>query len=198
MGIYTIKPRFQKVLLPVRDVCMVNGVTPTQLNIAGLCFSFLLALSIFKATTQPLWLFGIPFLALLRTACNALDGMLARETQVASIKGELQNEFFDRCSDVAIFSAFLFVPGISELLVLAVVTLLLLSSFLGVLGKCLIGVRLYDGIMGKADRMLYLGITGVVQFFVRDWRVWNICLLVLFVGLLQTVFVRYRRIYTNK
>ncbi len=197
MGIYAIKPRFQKLLWPVKDFCILHRITPTVLNIVGLCCSLALAYCIVQAQLNAVFLLAIPVFALLRTASNALDGMVAREQNVASVQGELQNEFFDRCSDIIIFSAFLFVYGVVPFLVLVVVSGILLASFLGVLAKNLVGQRIYSGIMGKADRMLYLGIAGIVQFFVPTIFVWNIVLFGIALGLMETVVSRYIKIYRN-
>src|SRR5207248_2506369 len=112
------------------------------------------ALAISPAVPWLLVLAGPVVLA--RTALNALDGLVARGTGLARPWGEVLNELCDRLSDVTLFAGASLAAGSNALLGACAIVAMLLSSYVGVLSKAAGGKRQYAGIMGKADRMIYL------------------------------------------
>lgn len=163
MGIYSIKPAFQRRLTSVRDIAVRQGVSADTLTVTavvcsmagGACFAFS------SRVGWLLWL--VPFLAMGRITLNALDGMVATSTGTARPFGEVLNEFSDRVSDTAWFVglAFATVP----ILMLVTLTIVLLVSYLGTSVKAAGGRRVYDGVMGKADRMIVLSLASLGGFF---------------------------------
>ncbi|HAO64356.1 TPA: hypothetical protein DCQ44_00035 [Candidatus Taylorbacteria bacterium] len=192
--IYSIKPYFQKTLIPARDLCLKIHVTPTIINIKGVIASIVIALAIVFYPQWPVLIFLIPIFALIRTALNALDGMVARELAVSSSMGEVLNEFLDRCSDAIIFGAFIFVPSINVFLVVLTVVLVILVSYVGILSKAVGASRMYAGVMGKADRMFYLGAYAILAYFFPNVLSWDYFLIVITVGAVATLIERLVRI----
>jgi CDP-diacylglycerol---glycerol-3-phosphate 3-phosphatidyltransferase len=182
MGIYSIKPKFQKFLMPAAALCIRYKIHPTVINLFGLFISLSMAASLLFAMNIPLLYWILPFGAFFRTACNALDGMVARGLKVSSAMGEVYNEVFDRISDAAIF----FCIGLSNhgsmTLAFVATICILINSYLGIVGKAAGGSRIYIGIIGKADRMILLGAMGIVSFFIFKREYWNILLLILIAG----------------
>lgn len=174
MGVYAIKPRFQRLLKPVADVLIALRVHPDAINAAGLVIALAMAAALYLVDRWPALYWVLPLGAFLRTACNALDGMVARGLEVSSALGEVQNELFDRVSDAAIFLS-LGLSGHCDLAVAAVGTAaILINSYLGILGKAAGGKRVYTGILGKADRMILVGVMGIVSFFHPAGLAWEI------------------------
>ncbi len=200
MGIYAIKPAFQRTLAPVTRWCIANQVSPTLLNALGLVASALMAACLILSSYQPLILLAIPPLAFVRTALNALDGLVSREMGTASGWGELLNEFLDRLSDTLIFLPLFLVPGVDDVAVLGALALILLNSYLSIASKAAGGVRLYGGAVGKADRMIYLSITSVLVVAFEDPRFFTIFLLAMMcltaVTLLQRLAAARRALLT--
>jgi len=166
VALYDVKPRFRAMLQGL--VPILSRVHPDWITMAGLACSVLAAV-LFQAAEQRRVLFlVIPLLLLLRITLNALDGMVAQATGKARAFGEVLNEVTDRLSDVAILLG-LAVSSLSSLFwgTLAV-TAVLLSSYVGVLGKAVGAGRQYGGVLGKADRMLYLGIACIAAYFVGN------------------------------
>jgi CDP-diacylglycerol---glycerol-3-phosphate 3-phosphatidyltransferase len=194
MGIYAIKPKFQKTLLPIKRLFIRLGISPTVVNFLGLVCSLIIATSIAHSVDINWFLLVVPFFAFFRTALNALDGMIAREQNLSSSKGELLNEFLDRLSDIIVFSSFALLLPDYGFLVAVTTSLVILSSFVGVLNKAFGGVRLYTGVMGKADRMLYLGLAAVLQFFFEIKSFWVCFLYFLMIGMILTIASRVRHI----
>jgi CDP-diacylglycerol--glycerol-3-phosphate 3-phosphatidyltransferase len=190
MAIYAIKPRFQRAIKPLADTCVRLGIGPTTVNIAGLLVSLGMAASLRWAPEHILLYWVLPVGAFVRTACNALDGMVARGLGVSSAIGEVYNEFIDRVSDACIV-AMLPLTGHGDTgLALVAMASVLLVSYLGIAGKSAGGRRVYSGLMGKPDRMILLGAAGIVEYFADVPRLWDIFLGLLIAGSLVTMVQR--------
>ncbi len=200
MGIYSIKPVFQKTLQPLANIFIKFNIHPTILNFLALFISIISGLLLFFHKDFKFFLLIIPFCVFFRIAFNALDGMVARGLKISSSKGEVYNEFFDRLSDVVIFlgltlnniffilNNFYFYDSLL-LMILGFVSIIiiLLNSYLGILSKSAGGKRIYIGLIGKADRMFYLGLTGLIYFFYSKEIVWNIFFLFLIAGTIISI-----------
>lgn len=166
MALYDVKPRFRALLQGM--VPLLRRVHPDAITLAGLACSFAAAV-LFQAAGRERWLFlVIPILLLLRITLNALDGMVAQATGKARPFGEVLNEVTDRLSDAAILLGI----ALSSLSSLAwgapAAVLVLLVSYVGILGKAVGAGRQYGGILGKADRMLYLGMVCLLASFIGN------------------------------
>lgn len=193
MGIYAIKPLFQKKLEPIKQLCLRLQISPTTLNVLGVLTSLVVALCIAFSARWTWLLLMIPVGAFVRTALNALDGLVARELAVSSAMGEVLNEFLDRVSDALIFSSFIFITSLTPWLAVSTVSLVLLVSYVGILSKSAGGPRMYAGMMGKADRMFFLGAFALVKYFIPALP-WDWLCLFLSLALIATLVERLWRI----
>jgi CDP-diacylglycerol--glycerol-3-phosphate 3-phosphatidyltransferase len=192
MGIYRIKPRFQQALGGTEETLVRHRVHPDYLTIGALILSILGGVALW-GTTRALWLFLlIPIVAIGRTALNALDGLVARDTGLARPWGEVLNEFCDRLADVSLFTGAALAHGSDTLLGAAAIVVMLLSSYLAILSKAAGGRRQYGGMMGKADRMIYLSIASVAALILAGYSVMTYFLIVVLVGLVLTIVRRAR------
>jgi CDP-diacylglycerol--glycerol-3-phosphate 3-phosphatidyltransferase len=91
-------------------------------------------------------------------ALNAIDGMLAREHDMKSDLGAVLNEIGDVVSDTALYLPLAIVPGFRPELVVATVTLAIISEMTGVVAVQIGASRRYDGPMGKSDRAFVFGL----------------------------------------
>ena len=157
-GLYAHKPGFQRRLAGIADWLAGREVHPDVVTYTGLGCAVLggLALAAGLANAAFLWL--VPPLSGVRLTLNALDGMIAARRGLARPWGKVLNEFADRVADLAFLGPLLLVPGANAVLVTAALCLTLLVSFLGVLAEAAGAGRQYGGWMGKADRMLWLGL----------------------------------------
>lgn len=158
MGIYAIKPAFQRGLRPVEDALVDANVHPDVITGAALGLSVAGGAAFAFANQQPLVLLAAPVVVLGRTALNALDGLVAKRTGVARPWGEVLNEFSDRLADVAILGGIAISGVVNGYLAAGAIVAVLLASYLGVLSKAAGGPRQYGGVMGKADRMVILAV----------------------------------------
>lgn len=197
MGIYSIKPRFQQALRGAELFLVRRRVHPDRLTISALLLSILGAVALYASPRASWLLLLIPPLALGRTALNALDGLVARATGLARPWGEVLNEFCDRLADVALFTGVALAPGSNLGLGTAALVMMLLSSYAGTAAKAAGGRRQYGGVMGKADRMIYLSAASVAAFLLPAFPVFSYLLVLVLIGLLVTIVQRLRAAYAD-
>jgi CDP-diacylglycerol---glycerol-3-phosphate 3-phosphatidyltransferase len=196
MGIYAIKPHFQKALQPIARWCVAHEITPTQLNLIGVVFAVGMAGIWWLALRWPMVLWTMPMLAFLRTAANALDGMVARETDAPyQAWGEVLNETLDRLSDIVIIGALVSVAPVRAWWLWMPLAALLLASYMGIIGKAVGGSRQYKGIMGKADRMVLVSIVAGLIAITDNWSWAHYGMIIMTIGLLITIIWRFTAIY---
>jgi len=192
MGIYSIKPRFQQFLAPVKNLFIRLHVHPTTINIMALVLSVLAGVALYFSDKYVLLLWYIPVMAFVRTALNALDGLVARALKVKNQDyGEVLNELMDRISDAAIFFGLALTSYTSLVLGSAVTIIILLNSYLSILSKVAGGSRQYGGVMGKADRMIYVGIMAVFILGTSNFAFGNYLLWFVGIGTLITMIQRF-------
>ena len=166
MGFYTTKPAFRAALRPIARRAAIIPPDGWTWVAVGVCVvaGWLLALS----RTFPAGLLVVPSLLFLRLLLNVLDGVIAEETHKASARGEALSEFADRLADVAVLVGFAasgwgWLPA-----AVASIIIVLLVSYIGILGKAVGAGRQYGGLMGKPDRMVVIMVACLVQYGV--WR----------------------------
>ena len=164
MGFYNTKPAFRQALRPMaRRLSMWHPDVWTWVAVGVACLaSWLLLIS----RSHFVVLLVVPWLLFLRLLLNVLDGVIAEETHLSSARGEALSEFTDRLSDVAILGGVALSGfGHASLAVIAIVVVLLVS-YVGILGKAVGAGRQYGGLMGKPDRMVVIMLGCVAQYVV--------------------------------
>jgi len=190
MGIYRIKPRFQRALRGIEVYLVRRRVHPDYVTFAALALSVFGGLCLLGTNVLgALGLLLIP-VAIGRTALNALDGLVARGTGLARPFGEVLNEFCDRLADVSILTGVAFAHGSDARLGAVTIVVMLLSSYLGTAAKAAGGKRQYGGVMGKADRMIYLSVASLFAFLLPGLPIYLLYLAVVLAGLLYTIVQR--------
>jgi CDP-diacylglycerol--glycerol-3-phosphate 3-phosphatidyltransferase len=198
VGIYQVKPAFQRSLGGIEDWLVARRVHPDWLTYAALVLSALGGLCLYLAPATSRWLLAlVPLVTVGRTALNALDGLVAKRTGLARPWGEVLNEFCDRLADVALLGAVALAEPSNHLLGAAAVVAVLLSSYLAILSKAAGGRRQYGGVMGKADRMILLAIAGPLGLFLPLATVYNLFLGCVLGGVLITLVQRARATYRD-
>lgn len=197
MGIYATKSKWQKVLQPIVDFYVARRVHPNVFTYGALTLSLITALALYLANLNKNWLWIVPPCVLIRLLLNLMDGQVARALNLADDWGEVKNEFGDRIADAVIFVA-MGLSGYAETgLALVGLTLILLVSYLGILGKALGGQRVYGGLFGKGDRMISLAIFTLYPALSGNLASYNYYLIFASVAAFITVIQRLRIIYGN-
>jgi len=191
MTIYDLKPAFQNLLRPICKALANAGITANQVTVAALMVSVMVG-AIFALNPTARWAaLLIPIWLFLRMALNAIDGMLAREHDMQSALGGILNELSDVLADAALYLPFAFVPGISPLLVVAVVVLSIVTEMAGVVAVQIGASRRYDGPMGKSDRAFVFGLIALLLGLGINLQQWvNVALVIVAVLTAITVINR--------
>lgn len=163
-SVYDLKPRFQSLLRPTMRGMATARMTPNVVTAAALAGSIAVGAAI------PLWhapeaLLLLPVWLFVRMALNAIDGMMARELDMASPLGAVLNELGDAISDVGLYLPLAFLDARFAWPVIAFAIGAVLTEFCGVLARALGATRRYDGPMGKSDRAFVVGALALATYF---------------------------------
>jgi archaetidylinositol phosphate synthase len=100
-------------------------------------------------------------LVLLNGWLDLVDGALARELETDSAAGDLLDHVLDRYADIAIIVGL--AAGVDRYaLGIAAVTGVLMTSYLGTQAEAVDLDRVYGGVLGRADRLVLVGLAGLV------------------------------------
>jgi CDP-diacylglycerol---glycerol-3-phosphate 3-phosphatidyltransferase len=197
VGIYQIKPAFQRSLGGIEDWLVARQVHPNWLTYAALALSVVGGGCLYLAPDR-VWLLAlVPPIVVARTALNALDGLVAARAGLARPWGEVLNEFCDRLADVALLGGVALAASSDHLLGAITVVAMLLSSYLAIVAKAAGGRRQYVGPMGKADRMMVLAGAALLGLFLPVDKVYNFFLALVLAGLMITLVERGRATYRD-
>lgn len=192
MGLYELKPSFQRRLQPLAERLVMGRVRADVLSGLGVLAALAGAGLLLWGPPESLALLAP--IALARLACNALDGMVARATGQASGRGYVVNELSDRAADVVLLGALGLGSGADPWLGGLALVFTLLSSHLAVAAHAAGGRRLVGGPMGKAERMAVLGLAGLAAAALHSRTPLGVALWIVVVGLAFTLAGRARQV----
>lgn len=192
MGVYSTKSRWQRALKPIVAFCVRYRIQPDVFTYGAIVLSVAAGAAFILAADRMAWLWIVPPFVLLRLLFNLMDGLLARELRLADTWGEVKNEFGDRIADGAIFLGLVFGGYVDAQMAALALFLMLLVSYLGILGKALGGERVYGGVFAKGDRMISLALFTLYPVLTGNLQSFNWYLLFASSAALVTVLQRLR------
>jgi len=143
-----------------------TGLSPNVWTVVGLVFAFASAAVYGLGIEFALIIGGI--LLLVSGFFDIVDGQVARVSQKTSTKGAFLDSVFDKIAEVVIFFGIMIGGYAEPYLVFLAITLSLLVSYTRSRGESL-GVKLQGvGIGERAERLLVIGILGIMGGFVSD------------------------------
>jgi len=160
--IYDLKPKFQALLRPAAAWLARAGVSANAVTVAALVLSAAQGAWLALAPGATLPLLALPVTLFLRMALNAIDGLMAKEHDLASVEGAVLNELSDVVADAVLYLPFALIPGINATLVVLVVVAGVIAEMAGALGPMIKASRRYDGPFGKSDRAFAFGFLAVL------------------------------------
>ncbi len=128
---------------------------------------------------------------------NAIDGMIAKETDNTTPLGMVLNEMCDVVSDIALFSAFFLILQTSMVLWWGLVVLSLLTEFVSIIVYKVTHIRSHSGPFGKSDRAVYLGVLSILLVITANSSSWLTAYII--VGILLaslTIFNRFQSLFS--
>jgi len=193
--IYDLKPKFQALLRPIAAWLARAGVTANGVTVAALLLSVAQGAWLALAPGEALPLLLLPVTLFVRMALNAIDGLMAKEHDLATPQGAVLNELSDVIADAALYLPFALIPGVNASLVVLVVVTGIIAEMAGALGPLIKAPRRYDGPFGKSDRALAFGLLAVLLGLGLAPGLWTSVYLGILLALsVCTVINRARRI----
>ena len=191
MALYQMKSFGRDIVHPL--VKPLFTVHPNTITWASLLFAAAAALCLYSADLG--WaLLLAPVFIMLRMMCNLLDGMVAIERDMTSPQGEALQDAVDRLADSFTVLGAAFSPIGDLRLGIVAITLMLISSYVGIQKKAVGGSREYGGILGKGDRYILFGIASVGRYFwhgsVRGLNAFDILFVLMIIGGAVTIIQR--------
>ena len=177
-----LRPLADRVIRPFISGSKRAGLTPDAVSLLALLAAIAAAGSFYLAgETRFAYLLGA-LLVFCNGMLDLLDGALARELDTSSSAGDLLDHVLDRYADIAVVAGL--AAGIEAFaLGFAAVTGVLMTSYLGTQAEAVGLDRVYGGLLGRADRLVLVGLVATVAAF-GDWTLQGLSL----VGWLLVVF----------
>lgn len=161
MTLDRFRPYVAGLLDPAIRLSVKIGITPNVYSIGALVAAFAAGVAFYM---------GMIGAAVLLVAFNAifdaLDGALARELKVASLRGDFIDHVSDRYADIVIIVGIFAGGAASWQIGVFALTGVLMSSYMGTQAQALGVGRYYGGVLGRADRLVLLLVAGLLDIFV--------------------------------
>jgi archaetidylinositol phosphate synthase len=165
MTLDRLRPVAELLLDPMVAAADRVGLTPDGVSVVAFGFALAAAAGFYVATPVGYALGAVCVFA--NGWLDLLDGALARTQNVESRAGDLLDHVLDRYADVVLVIGL--AAGVSRYdLGLLAVTGVLMTSYLGTQIQAVGLGREYGGLVGRADRLALVGLTGVVAAVVAD------------------------------
>jgi len=165
MTLDQFRPVANRLLAPWVRAAKAVGATPNAVSVVAFGLAVGAGAAFWMAT--PLAYAVGALLVFLNGWLDLLDGALARELGTESEAGDMLDHVLDRYADVVVVSGL--AAGLDQFaLGLAAVTGVLLTSYLGTQAQAVGLDRVYGGLLGRADRLALVGVTGAVSVAVTS------------------------------
>ena len=145
---------------PLVSIAIRCRLTPNFFTIAALFASAAAGLLFYQR---------IEFWAIVAVAlnafCDGMDGAVAREMKVQSMRGDFLDHAVDRYADIFIITG-IFAGGLVAWQIgVFALTGVLMASYLGTQAQAVGVGRYYGGLLGRADRLVMIIIVGIIDLF---------------------------------
>jgi len=132
----------------------------------SLIFAIISAIFIYFSFRYHYFLFFSSFSVLINGFLDAIDGKIARIRKKESKKGDFIDHAIDRFSDAFIIGGIAISQWCNKFIGIAAVIAVLLTSYMGTQAQAIGYKRVYGGLLGRADRLIILFISIIIQYFV--------------------------------
>jgi archaetidylinositol phosphate synthase len=162
MVLDSMRSRVDPFLLPIAE--KFSKVSPDFISYLALVFAALTG--IFYYLSSNYFLIAAFIALVLSSLFDALDGRVARLRNMTSKRGDLLDHVFDRYADIFIIVGITFSGFGSVPIGLAAIVGVILTSYMGTQSQALGLKRNYSGILGRADRLVFILAAIILQIFI--------------------------------
>ena len=131
---------------------------------------------------------------------DALDGIVARERNLSSKRGDLVDHTLDRVADIIIVGGVALGPLVDITVGFSAIIGILMLSYMGTQAQAVGAGREYAGLLGRADRLVVLAVVPVIQYFDKGYGDLNymtlMCYTFAIVCTLSAIY-RFQRIWNE-
>ena len=175
MTLNTYRPYVNFVLEPSASVLTRMGLTPNKVSILSLVFAVLAAVCYYYSYSfgSRMNLTAALIFVILNSFTDAVDGVMARQNNMQSDRGDFLDHVIDRYADTFIICGIFFAGYVHWMIGVVALIGVLITSYMGTQAQAVGIERLYDGIMGRADR-LSLIIIGSAVNIIYPFEVYSI------------------------
>jgi len=161
MTLDRFRPLGDRMIDPFVGAARRLGVSPHGVSVVAMLFAVAAGLSFYAAGEDPLYYLAGALLVFCNGWLDLIDGALARELAVDSRAGDLLDHVIDRYADIVVVTGL--AAGVGDFaLGLAAVTGVVMTSYLGTQAQAVDLDRVYGGLLGRADRLVLIGVTAGV------------------------------------
>jgi CDP-diacylglycerol--glycerol-3-phosphate 3-phosphatidyltransferase len=166
MTLNTYRPYINFILEPSASALSRMGLTPNNVSMLSLIFALLSGISYYYSFDSRLYLVAALVFVILNSFTDAVDGVMARQKNIQSDRGDLLDHVIDRYADTFIICGIFFAGYAHWMIGAAAITGVLITSYMGTQAQAVGVGRDYGGIMGRADRLaLIIMVTATNVFY---------------------------------
>jgi archaetidylinositol phosphate synthase len=160
-----LKKKVQNMLTLEAEAAHKIGLTPNLVSLIGLALALLSAFTYAVAQGQPLWILLATILLLGSGFCDALDGIIARIYQQASVFGGFLDSLLDRYADAAVYAGVIIGGLCDPVWGLAAIIGSMMVSYSRARAEAAEVKMESIGLAERAERMLLLSVASIAAIF---------------------------------
>ena len=153
-----------KILMPLANIIPLG---PMGISLLSLITALTAGYSFYVGDldSNKSWLLLGTLMVFLTAVFDALDGIVARERNLSSKRGDLVDHTLDRVADIIIVGGIALGPLVDITVGFSAIIGILMLSYMGTQAQAVGAGREYAGLLGRADRLVVLAIIPVIQYF---------------------------------
>ena len=153
-----------KILMPLANIIPLG---PMGISLLSLITALTAGYSFYVGDldSNKSWLLLGTLMVFLTAVFDALDGIVARERNLSSKRGDLVDHTLDRVADIIIVGGIALGPLVDITIGFSAIIGILMLSYMGTQAQAVGAGREYAGLLGRADRLVVLAIIPVIQYF---------------------------------
>ena len=188
-----------KILMPLANVIPLG---PMGISLLSLITALTAGYSFYVGDldSNKLYLLIGSLMVFLTAVFDALDGIVARERNLSSKRGDLVDHTLDRVADIIIVGGIALGPLVDITIGFSAIIGILMLSYMGTQAQAVGAGREYAGLLGRADRLVVLAIVPVIQYFDQGYQDLNymtlMCYTFAIVCTLSAIY-RFQRIWNE-
>jgi len=188
-----------KILMPLANIMPLG---PMGISLLSLITALTAGYSFYVGDldSNKSWLLLGSLMVFLTAVFDALDGIVARERNLSSKRGDLVDHTLDRVADIIIVGGIALGPLVDITIGFGAIIGILMLSYMGTQAQAVGAGREYAGLLGRADRLVVLAIIPVIQYLDEGYQDLNymtlMCYTFAIICTLSAIY-RFKRIWNE-